>query len=89
MELLGSNRMKDLLDQLSNRYSLILIESQSVLSHADTEMVAQYVDATILVVRAQWSKMGALRETLRRLEAVNVPILGLVLNGVDQLYHSA
>lgn len=89
MELLGSNRMKDLLDQLSNRYSLILIESQSVLSHADTEMVAQYVDAAILVVRAQWSKMGALRETLRRLEAVNVPILGLVLNGVDQLYHSA
>ncbi len=89
MELLGSNRMKDLLDQLSDHYSLILIESQSVLSHADTEMVAQYVDAAILVVRAQWSKMGALRETLRRLEAVNVPILGLVLNGVDQLYHSA
>lgn len=89
MELLGSNRMNDLLDQLSDRYSLILIESQSVLSHADTEMVAQYVDAAILVVRAQWSKMGALRETLRRLEAVNVPILGLVLNGVDQLYHSA
>jgi Mrp family chromosome partitioning ATPase len=88
MELLGSNRMKDLLDQLSKRYSLIFIESQSVLSHADTEMVGQFVDAAILVIRAQRSKMGALRETLRRLEAVNVPILGLVLNGVDQLYLS-
>jgi Mrp family chromosome partitioning ATPase len=51
-------------------------------------MVGQFVDAAILVIRAQRSKMGALRETLRRLEAVNVPILGLVLNGVDQLYLS-
>jgi Mrp family chromosome partitioning ATPase len=88
MELLGSNRMKDLLEQLSKRYSLIFIESQSVLPYADTEMVGQFVDAAILVIRAQRSKMGALRETLRRLEAVNVPILGLVLNGVDQLYLS-
>jgi tyrosine-protein kinase Etk/Wzc len=80
--------MKDLLEQLSKRYSLIFIESQSVLPYADTEMVGQFVDAAILVIRAQRSKMGALRETLRRLEAVNVPILGLVLNGVDQLYLS-
>jgi Mrp family chromosome partitioning ATPase len=85
-DLLGTVRMKDLLDELSGHFSLVLIDGPSVSDLVDAELVAQWCDAVIFVVRSRSCTSSALKAAVERLENTGVPIGGFVLNTVDRLY---
>jgi Mrp family chromosome partitioning ATPase len=85
-ELLGSNRMKQLMETMLERYSVILIDGPPVLPYVDAELIAQQCDAVVLVVRSQWCQLGMVQKAMERLKRLNVPIAGLILNDVDALY---
>ncbi|MEM7247403.1 MAG: hypothetical protein AAF533_18835 [Acidobacteriota bacterium] len=85
-DLLWSSRMEELLDELSRRFSIILIDAPPVLRGVDAEALSRWVDGVVFVVRASQERTPVVREALTRLQALDSPILGALLNGVENVY---
>lgn len=85
-DLLASMRMKQLLNQLSERFSLILIDGPPMGGFVDAELVAQWCDAVILVVRSRFCSSSVLKDAVTRMKNSEVPVIGFIINDVDKLY---
>ncbi len=85
-DLLGSNRMYDLLKEASRQYGIVLIDSSPLLSYVDAELLAQWADGIVFVVRSRMCKVSTLEKAVARLKLSRVPVVGAVLNCVDSLY---
>jgi Mrp family chromosome partitioning ATPase/uncharacterized protein involved in exopolysaccharide biosynthesis len=85
-DLLGSMRMKELLDDLTERFSLVLIDGPPVETYVDAELVAQLCDAVIFVVRSRACVSSPLKRSVERIRATQTPLPGFILNDVDRLY---
>ena len=77
-ELLGSNRMQQLMDDLVKEYDYILVDLPPVTVVSDTVAVSKVLDGVILVVRGGTAERKGLAETMRQLNLVGVRILGFV-----------
>lgn len=82
-ELLGSRRMRDVLEELRERYDTIIIDSPPTAAVTDAVILATLSDMTIIVVRAHKTKLEFLQKTRDALERVFVTPLGVVLNDFD------
>lgn len=83
-EMLGSQAMSGLLDELSNIYDVIVLDSPPVLAVTDAQILSTKVDGTVLVVRAEKTKKDTVLAAKGVLDKVNANILGTVLNGGDK-----
>lgn len=82
-ELLGSNRMKNLLEELSDRFDEVIIDTPPVIAVTDAAILAQAVDGVVLVLASgEVNKDYAVRAK-EQLDKVGAKILGAVLNKVD------
>jgi len=81
-ELLGSARMRAMVDELAAEYDFVLLDTPPIQSVTDGLMLTNIVDAAIIVVHAGKTTFEALDNGIRKLQEVNAPILGFVLNGV-------
>lgn len=82
-ELLGSQAMNVVLEQLGRRYEAVVIDCAPLLPVTDAAVLSKKVDGTILVVGAKKTHRAQVRSALDELEAVNADVLGVVLNKVD------
>jgi capsular exopolysaccharide synthesis family protein len=82
-ELLGSLTMRNIVEQLSQHYDFILIDSPPLLPVADGLVISRLVDSVIMVVRSRFTDRTLAREATHRLERVHARILGVVLNDLD------
>lgn len=82
-ELLGSRRMRELLDELRRLYEVILLDSPPLNLVTDAAILGAAADGVILIARAGTTERGALRYAREQLEAVRAPVSGVVLNDVD------
>ncbi|STA98770.1 CpsD/CapB family tyrosine-protein kinase [Clostridium baratii] len=80
-EMLGSQAMSSLLDELSNIYDVIVLDSPPVLAVTDAQILSTKTDGTILVVRGEKTKKDTVLSAKEVLTKVNANILGTVLNG--------
>jgi protein-tyrosine kinase len=82
-ELLASQRMKDFLEEVRNRYHdrYIILDCTPAQVAAETGVLTNFVDGIVLVVRYGKSSRKILRETLDRLGKEKV--LGVVFNGYE------
>lgn len=83
-EMLGSQAMSSLLDELSNVYDVIILDSPPVLAVTDAQILSTKSDGAILVVRAEKTKKDTVMAAKGVLDKVNANILGTVLNGGDK-----
>lgn len=83
-EMLGSKAMSSLLDELSNIYDVIILDSPPVLAVTDAQVLSTKVDGTILVIRGEKTKKDSVIAAKEVLNKVNANILGTVLNGGDK-----
>lgn len=83
-EMLGSQAMSGLLDELSNVYDVIILDSPPVLAVTDAQILSTKSDGTVLVVRAEKTKKDTVLAAKGVLDKVNANILGTVLNGGDK-----
>lgn len=79
MELISSKRFGNLLHSLSDRFTHIVIDSPPTLPVSDSCVLAKMVDATIIAVKAEETKISMAKETITRLNKVNANITGVVL----------
>ena len=82
-ELVSSDRMKDLLQKLSERYDHILIDSPPLINVTDPVILSTMVDGVILVVHGGKSTRQIVRRARQELTTVGAKIFGVVLNKVD------
>jgi non-specific protein-tyrosine kinase len=81
-ELLGSRRMRDLLEQIEAQCDMILIDSPPINPVTDAAVLAQSVDGVLLVVDAGRTRKGAARRAVETMRQVGANIVGVVLNAV-------
>lgn len=82
-ELLGSARMKSLIDELETRYDFVILDSAPLTIVTDAAVLGTKVDGVVLVARANRTEKGALTYAVEQLLNVRAPVLGTVLNDVD------
>jgi capsular exopolysaccharide synthesis family protein len=82
-ELLGSPRMREVLDAASERYDLVLIDAPPVLVAGDASILSVLVDGTVMVLRAGQTDRGAALAAVQQLKSVGATMLGSVLNDPD------
>jgi capsular exopolysaccharide synthesis family protein len=82
-ELLGSERMKVVLELLRKQFKHVIIDSPTVLGFTDSVLLSTFADGTLLVIRAGKTVRAAAQRAVRMLNAVNAKILGVVLNHLD------
>jgi capsular exopolysaccharide synthesis family protein len=82
--LLSPSALRDLVDQATGElgYRYVIFDTAPVLSAGETLAVAAEVDATLLCVMRDVSRVDSLERTSRRLEATGATIAGIVFNGV-------
>jgi polysaccharide biosynthesis transport protein len=82
-ELISSDRMKELLNELGQRFDHILIDSPPMISVTDPIILSTMVDGLILVVQAGRSTRELARRARRELARAGARVFGVVLNNVN------
>lgn len=82
-ELLGSDRMKEILEELKTRYDMILIDTPPVGVVTDAAVLSTNVDGVVLVVAAKQTEIDVVKSAQDLLQKVNANILGVVMNKID------
>jgi capsular exopolysaccharide synthesis family protein len=81
-ELLGSERMKELVQELAQRYDRVILDTPAALGLPDAKAIAEICDGVVIVARASSTPQAELEALLDLVDRRRV--LGLVLNGVEQ-----
>lgn len=75
-ELLGSQRMEELLNEAKKVYDYIVIDLPPVTAVSDALVISKLLDGVALVVRSDYAQKKAISETLRQIKLVNLKVLG-------------
>ena len=82
-ELLESDRMVKLLQEVSQLYDLVLIDTPPVLAVSDTAILAARCGTIFLVTRFDVTTIGEVTESTKQLRQSNADVNGVVFNGLD------
>lgn len=82
-EVLGSNSMKQLVEEMAKDYDYVLIDTAPIVAVTDPLVIASYIDGIILVVRAESTPVDLVKSSVDKLQKVNAKIIGSILNGVE------
>jgi protein-tyrosine kinase len=83
VELIGSNKMKSLVQDLKSRYEdrYIIIDSSPILATTEPSVINKMVDGIILVIRSGETPRESVQQAMKMLEKDK--ILGVVLNNLE------
>lgn len=81
--ILNSRRMSELIQDVKQRFDLVLIDSPPILGVSDASVLASEVDLTIIVVQHRKLPRNMLMRVKQSVENVGGNVLGVVLNNVD------
>jgi non-specific protein-tyrosine kinase len=81
-EILGSQRLVELLQYLEERADVIIFDSPPVMAVTDAVVLSSQVDGVILVVKAKRTRHNIAQEAIKRLQQVGANVMGGVLNQV-------
>jgi capsular exopolysaccharide synthesis family protein len=92
-ELLGSPKMRQVVEMLSKNFDYVLIDSPPVASFADSLILSSMVEGVIVVVKAGFTAREMAQRTKMHLQSVGAKILGVVINHIklqphDYYYYS-
>lgn len=83
LDLLVSQRFKDVIRHLQPQLDFILIDTPPVELVSDAVAVAQMATSTIYVVRATETPVPVIRKGLSRLQRSGANIMGVIVNGLN------
>ena len=80
-ELLGSEKMKRMIAEFSEKYDYVIVDLPPVTAVADPLVMSKLLDGIVVVVRHGYTRKKNIREAVRQLNFSGVRILGFVYNG--------
>ncbi|HUT18175.1 MAG TPA: CpsD/CapB family tyrosine-protein kinase [Anaerolineae bacterium] len=81
--LLGADRMRSVLDTLTSRADLVLLNAPPVLAVTDATLLASQVDGTLLVLRARGTQREHVQRAQALLQKVSAHLIGAVLSNAS------
>ena len=81
-ELLGSNRMTSLVNNLENEWDMVLFDSPPLVAVTDATMISKEIDQIVMVVKVGQTDKKAFSHTLTNLRNVGAPLGGIIMNAV-------
>jgi len=81
VKLLSSQRMQQLMRDMTQFFDLIVYDVPAMDGVADASLLAPHTDGIVLVVRLGKTERFALAQTLENLKMSQMPVLGVVANG--------
>jgi capsular exopolysaccharide synthesis family protein len=91
-ELLGSKRMVDFLNEMREKYDIIILDSATAIAVTDTEILSRLVDASMIVVSPDSTQLNLVEKAIQLIKNDSSLFLGAVLNkfsyrvGYDSYY---
>jgi succinoglycan biosynthesis transport protein ExoP len=82
-DLLASDRMRDLVQTLRERYEYVVFDTPPALSVTDPLLVASLADGLVLVIRQGYCTQAMLARAAEVLRDAGIKVYGFVFNGVD------
>ncbi len=83
-ELLGSTKMKEVIDSLEDWADWVIIDTPPLLAVADPAAVSRWADGVLLVSQAGVSTRDAARKAAMLLEKAGARVVGVVVWGLDE-----
>ena len=83
LAILGSPRMREMLQATREAYDFVLIDSPPLLAVSDGLLLATMVDGVLLVIRGESTPCPVVKQAIARLGRAGARIVGAVLNDVD------
>jgi capsular exopolysaccharide synthesis family protein len=89
VNLLSSKLMKPLIQELLNKFDLVLFDSPSILAVSDASVIAPLVDGVLLVVKRAFIGKEILEAAIEQLASVKAKLIGVIINGENgsENYH--
>ena len=82
-ELLSSDRMHEIVDEMAEKYDYILVDVPPVNAVADVCIIANKLDGVLYLVRSNKAEKEEVKRGVNQLQMVGAKLLGFVLNGVE------
>ena len=79
-ELLGSSKMRNVIDVLCTNFDLVVLDSPPVIAVTDGVVLSTQVDNVLIVADAGRTQRNHLKQTIQQLEEVKSHLIGVVLN---------
>jgi len=79
-ELLGSNKMRELIDKLLEKFDFVIMDGAPVIGFADSRLLARLVDGVVLVTSVGVTQRNNLKSVIDELYKVGGNIIGTVVN---------
>jgi len=79
LELLASDRLKLIIEDLRSRFDYIVIDTAPVLPASDAVVLGQLCDALLMVIQSDHTTHHMARDAIKRLNASKVNVDGLIL----------
>lgn len=89
MQLLNSWRLKELLDDLAQRFDYVIVDTPPIGAIVDAAVVAKSCDAAVLVLSSGLATKKEVVEAKQQIEKSGCPVIGAVLNKVEMTRSSS
>ena len=83
-ELLSSQKFQTLLQELSQQYDHIILDTPPILAVTDGIIISQYTGVNLIVARHAKTQMKELELTLNRFEQAGAKVNGFILNDIQR-----
>ncbi len=81
-ELLNSDKMKGMMDELKKRFDVILFDSPPLLVVVDPVIISSFVDSTVLVIEAGKTTRKPFLQAVEELKRAKAKVIGVLFNEV-------
>ncbi|MGR7754289.1 polysaccharide biosynthesis tyrosine autokinase [Klebsiella aerogenes] len=81
-ELLMHPRLEHLLEEVSKKYDLVIVDTPPILAVTDAAIIGHYVGTTLLVTRFEEDSVKEVTVSVKRFEQAGINVKGCILNGI-------
>ncbi|MBR1686254.1 MAG: CpsD/CapB family tyrosine-protein kinase [Clostridia bacterium] len=82
LPLLDSTYFSEMLDELSRRFDMVLVDTPPIGMVIDSAVVAKSCDGTVLVIQYANRRKGEVVDAVRKVEQSGTPVIGCIINRV-------
>jgi capsular exopolysaccharide synthesis family protein len=82
-ELLASDRMKHMIQEVRDKFAYVIFDSPPVLAVTDAVVLGANADGVVLCVHGGHTPRELVQRSAERLRQANIPVLGAILNNLD------
>jgi len=81
-ELLTDIKFADLIDDVSKKYDIVIIDTPPILAATDAVIISRFAGILFLILEARKHHIGEIEYTLKRLGQIDIQPQGIILNNV-------